>query len=109
MPSCLAAFERSGSKSTELCSPPGARWDVPGGVFVQTESPPELDQIVTVSLRLPGSDGAVETKGVVVHRVSPEEAAEKGAAAGMGVQFLDASDQFRAAIERAIDHILKHG
>jgi uncharacterized protein (TIGR02266 family) len=80
-----------------------------GGVFVQTEGPPELDQIVTVSLRLPGSDAAVETKGVVVHRVSPEEAAEKGAAAGMGVQFLDASDQFRAAIERAIDHILKHG
>jgi len=36
-------------------------------------------------LRLPGSEGAVETKGVVVHRVTPEEAAEKGAAAGMGV------------------------
>lgn len=80
-----------------------------GGVFVQTENPPELDQIVTVSLSLPGSDTPVETKGVVVHRVTPEQAKEKNVVSGMGVQFLDSSDQFRGAIERAIDHILKHG
>jgi uncharacterized protein (TIGR02266 family) len=80
-----------------------------GGVFVQTENPPDLDHVVTVSLRLPGSDGAVETKGVIVHRVTAAEAQHKGGTPGMGVQFLDASDHFRAAIERAIDHILKHG
>jgi uncharacterized protein (TIGR02266 family) len=80
-----------------------------GGVFVQTDNPPELDRIVTVSLKLPGSDSAVETKGVIVHRVTREEATEKGTISGMGVQFLDSSDEFRGAIERAIDHILKHG
>jgi uncharacterized protein (TIGR02266 family) len=80
-----------------------------GGVFVQTENPAELDQIVTVSLSLPGSEMPVETKGVVVHRVTPEQAKEKSVVPGMGVQFLDSSDEFRGAIERAIDHILKHG
>jgi type IV pilus assembly protein PilZ len=80
-----------------------------GGVFVQTETPPELDQIVTVSLSLPGSGTPVETKGVIVHRVTREQADERNVVPGMGVQFLDSSDEFRGAIERAIDHILKHG
>jgi len=80
-----------------------------GGVFVHTEQPPELDTIVTVSLHLPGNDVPVEAKGVIVHRVSKEEAAEPGKSPGMGVQFLDSSDEFREAIDRAIEHILKSG
>jgi type IV pilus assembly protein PilZ len=80
-----------------------------GGVFVQTDNAAELDQVVTVSLTLPGSETPVETKGVVVHRVTPEDAKQKSVVPGMGVQFLDSSDEFRGAIERAIDHILKHG
>jgi hypothetical protein len=64
---------------------------------------------VSVSLSLPGSDTPVETKGVVVHRVTPEQAKEKNVISGMGVQFVDSSDEFRGAVERAIDHILQHG
>jgi uncharacterized protein (TIGR02266 family) len=78
-----------------------------GGVFVHTEQPPEMDAIVTVSLHLPGNDVAVEAKGVIVHRVSKEEAAELGKSPGMGVQFVDSSDEVREAIDRAIEHILK--
>jgi uncharacterized protein (TIGR02266 family) len=80
-----------------------------GGVFVHTEQPPEMDAIVTVSLHLPGNDVPVEAKAVIVHRVSKEEAADLGKSPGMGVQFLDSSDEFREAIDRAIEHILKSG
>jgi uncharacterized protein (TIGR02266 family) len=80
-----------------------------GGVFVHSEQPPELETIVNVSLRLPGNAVPVEAKGVIVHRVSKEDAARTGKHPGMGVQFLDASDSFREAIDRAIEHILKNG
>jgi type IV pilus assembly protein PilZ len=80
-----------------------------GGVFVQTEQPMELDSIVTVSLRLPGNEVPVEAKGVIVHRVTKADAAKIGKHAGIGVQFLDSSDEFREAIDKAIEHILKSG
>ena len=80
-----------------------------GGVFVQTEQPMELESIVTVSLRLPGNEVPVEAKGVIVHCVSKEDAARIGKHAGIGVQFLDSSDEFREAIDKAIEHILKNG
>ena len=80
-----------------------------GGVFVQTEQPIELDSIVTVSLRLPGNEVPVEAKGVIVHRLTKAEAAKVGKHAGIGVQFLDSSDEFREAIDKAIEHILKNG
>ncbi|MFL5408183.1 MAG: TIGR02266 family protein, partial [Myxococcales bacterium] len=80
-----------------------------GGVFVHTEQPPAMDTIVTVSLHLPGNDLPVEAKAVVVHRVSKEEAGKGGKSPGMGVQFVDSSDEFREAIDRAIEHILKTG
>ncbi|MFL5409386.1 MAG: TIGR02266 family protein [Myxococcales bacterium] len=80
-----------------------------GGVFVHTEQPPQMDTIVTVSLHLPGNDVPVEAKAVVVHRVSKEEAGKGGKSPGMGVQFVDSSDEFREAIDRAIEHILKTG
>ena len=80
-----------------------------GGVFVQTEQPMELDSIVTVSLRLPGNEVPVEARGVIVHRVTKEDAAKTGKHAGIGVQFLDSSDQFREEIDKAIEHILKNG
>ena len=80
-----------------------------GGVFVQTEQPMELDSIVTVSLRLPGNEVPVEAKGVIVHRLTKAEAAKVGKHAGIGVQFLDSSDEFREAIDKAIEHILKNG
>jgi type IV pilus assembly protein PilZ len=80
-----------------------------GGVFVQTEQPIELETIVTVSLRLPGNDVPVDAKGVIVHRLTKEDAAKSGKHAGFGVQFLDSSDEFREAIDRAIEHLLKNG
>jgi hypothetical protein len=63
--------------------------------------------VVNIEMELPGSDVAVPTKGIVVHRVTAEDAAQRGTLPGMGVQFVEASDGFRDRIEAAISHILQ--
>jgi uncharacterized protein (TIGR02266 family) len=78
-----------------------------GGVFVETEHPPELRSVVTVTMELPDGGTPVEAKGMVVHRVLPHEALARKTAAGAGVQFVDATDEFRERIDRAIEFILK--
>jgi len=78
-----------------------------GGVFVQTENPPELHSVITVILELPDGGSPVEAKGRVVHRVTPAEAKARSTLAGAGVQFVDATDEFRERIDRAIEYILK--
>ena len=78
-----------------------------GGVFVQTDAPLPLKTVVRVEMELPGSGDLVPARGVVVHRVTPEEAKQRGTLAGMGVQFMDGDDKFRERIDGAIDHILK--
>jgi uncharacterized protein (TIGR02266 family) len=78
-----------------------------GGVFVNSEDPPLLETIVKVVMDLPGISEPVHARGRVVHRVSKEEAAKRGVQAGMGVQFVDATDEFRGQIDAALDFILK--
>lgn len=80
-----------------------------GGVFVHTEDAPPLKSVVKIEMELPGVGDPVPARGVVVHRVTPENAKSRGTMAGMGVQFLDADDKFRDRINAAIDHILKKG
>jgi len=78
-----------------------------GGVFVETENPPELRAVVTVTMELPDRGTPVEAKGVVVHRVLPRDAKARKTAPGAGVQFVDSTDEFRERIDRAIEFILK--
>lgn len=78
-----------------------------GGVFVQTAAPPPLKTVVRVEMELPGSGTPVPARGIVVHRITAEEAQARGTPPGMGVQFLDADDRFRERIDAAIDSILK--
>src|SRR5712664_31605 len=77
-----------------------------GGVFVHTEQPPPLKTVVQVEMELPGSSDPVPARGMVVHRVTREEADQKGTFPGVGVQFMDAGDEFRQRIDAAIAHIL---
>jgi uncharacterized protein (TIGR02266 family) len=79
-----------------------------GGVFVHTQDPPPLKAVVRVEMQLPGAEESVPAKGIVVHRVSREEAAQRGTLPGMGVQFVEADDRFRGSIDAAIEHILKN-
>jgi uncharacterized protein (TIGR02266 family) len=78
-----------------------------GGLFVHTPQPPPLKAVVSIEMELPGSDAPVPAKGIVVHRVTAEDAEQRGTLPGMGVQFVEASDQFRDRIDAAIEHILK--
>jgi type IV pilus assembly protein PilZ len=78
-----------------------------GGIFVHTENPPPLKTIVQVEMELPGSGSAVPARGIVVHRVTKEDAKKRGTLPGVGVQFMDADDEFRRRIDAAIAHILE--
>ena len=80
-----------------------------GGVFVHTVDPPPLKTVVRVVMELPGGGPAVPARGLVVHRVSKEDAEQRGTLSGVGVQFLDADDAFRDRIDAAIEHILRQG
>ena len=77
-----------------------------GGVFVHTEQPPPLKTVVQVEMELPGGGGPVPARGIVVHRVTRQDADQKGTLPGVGVQFMDADDAFRQRIDAAIEHIL---
>jgi uncharacterized protein (TIGR02266 family) len=78
-----------------------------GGIFVHTENPPPLKSIVQIEMELPGTGKAVPARGIVVHRVTPQDAKARGTTAGVGVQFMDADDEFRRRIDAAIAHILE--
>ena len=56
-----------------------------GGVFVETDEPLELDEVVVVQFTLPGNDAPVQARGQVV-RLEPN---------GMGIEFekLDGSSR----------------
>ena len=75
--------------------------------FVETENPPELRSVVTVTMELPDGGSPVEATGIVVHRVLPEDAKVRNTAPGAGVQFVEATDEFRDRIDHAIEFILK--
>ncbi|HET7785850.1 MAG TPA: TIGR02266 family protein [Myxococcales bacterium] len=80
-----------------------------GGVFVHTQDPPPLKTVVSIEMQLPGADAPVPAKGIVVHRVTAEDAEQRGTLPGMGVQFVEADDAFRESIDAAIEHILEAG
>jgi type IV pilus assembly protein PilZ len=80
-----------------------------GGVFVQSEDPLPLNSIIRVEMELPGGGAPVPARAVVVHRVTREEANARGVLAGMGVQFMDADDEFRQRIDAAIELVLSGG
>ncbi len=74
-----------------------------GGIFIRSEDPPPVDTAVEVELLLPDGGPPVTSGGIVVHRQPP--AAAK--VAGVGVQFVDASDAFRERIDRYMESLLK--
>ncbi|MGZ6126122.1 MAG: TIGR02266 family protein [Myxococcales bacterium] len=78
-----------------------------GGVFVLTENPPPLKTVVQVELELPGGGGPVQARCMVVHRVTKQDAQQRGGLPGVGVQFMDADDEFRRRIDDSIAHILE--
>ena len=76
-----------------------------GGMFIQTRTPPQLDDVIAVQLQLPDGGAPATTSGLVMHRVTEDEAEQQGIVPGIGVQFLDADDQFRDRIDRYVEKL----
>jgi hypothetical protein len=71
------------------------------GVFIRTESPPEMNSVIDVVLELPGGT-PVEAKAIVVHRVTADDAARLEVEPGAGVQFVHGDDRFRERIDKFV-------
>jgi uncharacterized protein (TIGR02266 family) len=74
-----------------------------GGIFIVTDNPPALREIVELSVALPDGLPPVKARAEVVHSVPPAEARRRGIRAGAGLQFLDATDEFRARLDACIE------
>ncbi|HEY4882781.1 MAG TPA: PilZ domain-containing protein [Myxococcales bacterium] len=73
------------------------------GVFVETETPPPLDQVVQVTLELPDGKPPVEVQAIVLHRLLPGSAQPAGA----GLQFTGADDAFRVRLDAYLEGLRK--
>jgi uncharacterized protein (TIGR02266 family) len=73
-----------------------------GGIFIATDDPPQLREIIELSVALPDGLPPVKTRAEVVRRVTAAEARRTGGAAGAGLQFLDAGDDFRQRLDACI-------
>jgi hypothetical protein len=71
------------------------------GLFIETEAPPEVDQIVQVILELPDGKPPAEVQGIVLRRVLPGP----GTTPGAGVQFIAADDAFRGRLDAYLERL----
>jgi uncharacterized protein (TIGR02266 family) len=69
-----------------------------GGMFLATDESAELDQLVKLAFRLPGLTRPIEVEA----RVAWLSRGEGGAEPGIGLQFLELSDEVRETINRLV-------
>jgi len=73
-----------------------------GGIFIATDNPPALREIIELTVALPDGLPPVKTRAEVVRRVTTEDERRTGATPGAGLQFLDAGDDFRERLDACI-------
>lgn len=71
------------------------------GLFIQTDAPPAVDDIVQIILELPDGRPPAEAQGIVLRRVMPGTAEPAGA----GIQFIGADDAFRARLDAYLENL----
>jgi uncharacterized protein (TIGR02266 family) len=69
-----------------------------GGMFLETDAAAELDQLVKLAFRLPGLADPIEVEA----RVAWLSRGEGGSAPGIGLQFLELTDDVRETINRLV-------
>ena len=72
-----------------------------GGMFIETEDPYALDQVVQIEFNLPGVYDSIKVTGTVVSRIDPAD--EAAGRPGNGFKFLDLSAADRELIEKFIE------
>jgi uncharacterized protein (TIGR02266 family) len=78
-----------------------------GGVFVATDDPPPLREVVELQLELPDGEPPARTKAEVVQRTTPDEARASRRTAGAGLQFIGGDDAFRRRLDACLEKLLK--
>jgi uncharacterized protein (TIGR02266 family) len=73
-----------------------------GGIFIATDNPPALRDVVELSIQLPDGLPPVKTQAEVVHSLGPEQARATGRVAGAGLQFIGGTDDFRQRLDECI-------
>jgi hypothetical protein len=77
-----------------------------GGVFLRTDTPPPLQQLVGVELVLPIGDRALSVHGMTVRVIQPDN--PSGYDAGIGVQFYAVDQATRLSWETFIRYVEDH-
>jgi uncharacterized protein (TIGR02266 family) len=73
-----------------------------GGIFIATDNPPALREVVELSIQLPDGKPPVKTKAEVVHSLTADRARATGRVAGAGLQFIGGTDDFRSRLDECI-------
>ena len=72
-----------------------------GGVFVETDTPPEIGSSVALQFKIPGSQDPIQVMGRVV-RIAPGDVHEPP---GVGIEFEDLDDQSRNLINDLVRNL----
>ncbi|MEM7410628.1 MAG: TIGR02266 family protein [Myxococcota bacterium] len=72
-----------------------------GGMFVETETPPELGSPVALQFRVPGSEDPIQVMGRVA-RITEGDLQEPP---GMGIEFEDLDEQSRDLINQLVRNL----
>ena len=77
-----------------------------GGIFVVISEPPQLKEVVELSLELPDGEAPAKTNAEVIQRITIADALEHGVRAGAGLQFVGSNDEFRRRLDLCIENLL---
>ena len=66
-----------------------------GGMYIQTDNPPDLGTVMALTFQLPGQDNLIRTKGKVVWN-NPTSGLHKP---GIGLQFTEMPEEDRHILE----------
>lgn len=77
-----------------------------GGIFVVLPDPPQLREVVELSLKLPDGLPPAKTNAQVIQRLTAEEAKHLGRQPGAGLQFVGSDDDFRQRLDLCIENLL---
>ena len=97
-PSSLPVIIAAGTKLVSAC----ARNVSAAGLYLQTEAEVPIGTVVGVRLALPDGDPAVAVQARVVHRVATGQRPLPWIEPGIGLQFVEGDDTFRARLDRQL-------
>jgi type IV pilus assembly protein PilZ len=77
-----------------------------GGTFIKTSRPLPLGTRFVFTLSVPALSEPVALSGEVAWALGPDDAAARGAEAGMGIRFIFADDASRGQFEKLVERMM---